>query len=210
MRALLYYGGIYLDGDVFVVQSLRRFLRYEATVSCQEHGSFGNMIMIFHKNSRFLRLYMDTYRQFNDSIWYFNGGHLPTRVLVEPHPHLGHRMYHGLESETDMLGMVYGPHAYPHWRNIFAVHTLYGFRGEVPTDPLYKVTLNESNIRDYDTPLGQMARSVLFGTSDFVPPHAPILSVAELAARVDRGENITKMKPEHQHPFFQNVLKGEK
>ncbi|KAH6936018.1 hypothetical protein HPB50_012515 [Hyalomma asiaticum] len=63
LRALLRYGGIYLDGDVFVVQSLRRFLRYEATVSCQEDGTFGNMIMIHHKNSRFLRLYMDTYRQ---------------------------------------------------------------------------------------------------------------------------------------------------
>ncbi|KAH6923780.1 hypothetical protein HPB50_006717 [Hyalomma asiaticum] len=145
LRALLRYGGIYLDGDVFVVQSLRRFLRYEATVSCQEKGSFGNMIMIHHKNSRFLRLYMDTYRQ-----------------------------------------------------------------GEAPSDPLYDIPLNESNIRDYDTALGQMARSVLFGTSDFVAPDAPILSVGELAARVDRGENITKMSPGHQRPFFQNVLKGEK
>ncbi|KAH6919571.1 hypothetical protein HPB50_029441 [Hyalomma asiaticum] len=63
LRALLHYGGIYLDEDVFVVQSLRRFLRYEATVSCKEDATFGNMIMIHHKNSRFLRLYMDTYRQ---------------------------------------------------------------------------------------------------------------------------------------------------
>ncbi|KAH6919570.1 hypothetical protein HPB50_029440 [Hyalomma asiaticum] len=119
-------------------------------------------------------------------------------------------MYYGLETETDMLGIMYGPHSCPHWRNILAVHILVRHRIEAPSDPLYDIPLNESNIRDYDTALGQMARSVLFGTSDFVAPDAPILSVAELAARVDRGQNITKMSPGHQRPFFQNLLKGEK
>ncbi|KAH6943086.1 hypothetical protein HPB50_015832 [Hyalomma asiaticum] len=59
LRVLLRHGGIYLDADVFVVQSLRRFLRYEATAPC----GFGNMIFIAHKNSRFLRLFMETYRE---------------------------------------------------------------------------------------------------------------------------------------------------
>ncbi|XP_037572387.1 uncharacterized protein LOC119454558 [Dermacentor silvarum] len=63
LRVLLRYGGIYLDADVFVVQSLRRFLRYEATVACVDGGFFGNMIMISHKNSRVIRLFMDTYRE---------------------------------------------------------------------------------------------------------------------------------------------------
>ncbi|KAL1481113.1 hypothetical protein MTO96_050455 [Rhipicephalus appendiculatus] len=45
------------------VRPLRRFLRYEATVSCPEGYTFGNMIMFSHKNSRILRLFMDTYRE---------------------------------------------------------------------------------------------------------------------------------------------------
>ncbi|KAH6919572.1 hypothetical protein HPB50_029442 [Hyalomma asiaticum] len=119
-------------------------------------------------------------------------------------------MYHGLETEIDMAFVLYEPHACPHWRNLLAVHILVHHRSQTQSDPLYNVALNESNIRDYDTALGQMARSVLFGTSDFLAPDAPILSVAELAARVDRGENITKMSPEHQRPFFQKVLEGAK
>ncbi|KAH7939336.1 hypothetical protein HPB52_011167 [Rhipicephalus sanguineus] len=63
LRALLGYGGIYLDRDVFMVQSLRRYLRYEASISCPPGGVFGNMLIISHKNSRFIRLYLNTYRQ---------------------------------------------------------------------------------------------------------------------------------------------------
>ncbi|KAL3191468.1 hypothetical protein MRX96_059843 [Rhipicephalus microplus] len=63
IRALLRHGGIYLDADVFVVQPLRRFLHYEATVTWPQGYTFGNMIMISHKNSRILRLFMDTYRE---------------------------------------------------------------------------------------------------------------------------------------------------
>ncbi|KAL1466367.1 hypothetical protein MTO96_042782, partial [Rhipicephalus appendiculatus] len=63
IRALLRHGGIYLDADVFVVQPLRRFLRYEATVSCPQGYWYGNQIMIAHKNSRVLRLFMDTYHE---------------------------------------------------------------------------------------------------------------------------------------------------
>ncbi|XP_049512877.1 uncharacterized protein LOC125940582 [Dermacentor silvarum] len=200
------YGGYYLDRDVFVVQSLRRFLRYEATIGCASNGALGNNLVFFHKNSRFLRLYLDTYRKFNDSVWYYNAGTLPTKAILEPRPHLVHRMYYGLETELDMLGALYEPHAYPYWRNTFAVHFLSHFRGESPHDPLHAAPLNESNIRDYDNAFGQMARSVLFGTSDFVSPDAPVLSVAELAARKDRGEDLTSMRSGNARPFFHPVI----
>ncbi|KAH8029820.1 hypothetical protein HPB51_004855 [Rhipicephalus microplus] len=210
LRALLQYGGIYVDSDVFVVQSLRRYLRYEATISCGPGVNMGNMLMIFHKNSRFLRLYLNTYRQLNDSIWYYNAGVLPTVTLIEPHAHLINRERYGLETQMYMLGALYEPHAYPYWRNIRAVHLLAFHRGEAPLDPLQNAELNETNIRDLDNVMGQMARSVIFGTSDFVPPDAPVLSVAELAARKDRGEDLTKMRPENARSFFEPVLNKAK
>ncbi|KAL3195741.1 hypothetical protein MRX96_045545 [Rhipicephalus microplus] len=210
LRALLQYGGIYVDSDVFVVQSLRRYLRYEATISCGPGVNMGNMLMIFHKNSRFLRLYLNTYRQLNDSIWYYNAGVLPTVTLIEPHAHLINRERYGLETQMYMLGALYEPHAYPYWRNIRAVHLLAFHRGEAPLDPLQNAELNETNIRDLDNVMGQMARSVIFGTSDFVPPDASVLSVAELAARKDRGEDLTKMRPENARGFFEPVLNKAK
>ncbi|XP_050031413.2 uncharacterized protein [Dermacentor andersoni] len=204
------YGGYYFDRDVFVIQSLRRFLRYEATINFEPGNAMGNMMMFFHKDSRFLRLYLETYRQFNDSLWYYNAGQLPTKAVLTTHPHLVHRMQYGIEGGLDMLGVLYEPHAYPYWRNAFTIHLYTFHRGESPYDPLHAATFNETNIRDLDNAFGQMARSVLFGTSAFVPLDAPVLSVAELAARKDRGEDLTSMRPGNELPFYYPVINTTK
>ncbi|XP_075560021.1 uncharacterized protein LOC142591603 [Dermacentor variabilis] len=200
IRVLLRYGGIYLDSDVFVVQSLQRFLRYEATVAWFDGGFFGNMIMIAHKNSRLIRLFMDTYHEFNASQWDYNSAEVPTTQLADKRPHLFRRVYYGLE--THMGPAIYLPHSAPDWRYMYAAHTLVNHRGYDVGDPLFGVRLNETNIRDYDTAMGQMARSVLFGTSDFVAPGAPVLNVTELAARTDRGEDLTRMGNGSSRPFY--------
>ncbi|KAL1437683.1 hypothetical protein MTO96_048711 [Rhipicephalus appendiculatus] len=192
-------GGIYLDADVFVVQPLRRFLRYEATVSCPEGYTFGNMIMFSHKNSRILRLFMDTYREFNASLWDYNSAVVPTEEFVVKRAHLFYLVDQGLH--THPFG-IFRPHSFPDWRNTYALHTLINHRELVPEDPLFDVQLNETNIRDYDTAMGQMARSVIFGTSDFVGQDAPVLSVAELAAMKDRGVDLTQMRNESSRPFY--------
>ncbi|XP_070396496.1 uncharacterized protein [Dermacentor albipictus] len=210
LRALMRYGGYYCDKDVFVIQSLRRFLRYEASLNFENGVIMGNMVMFFHKNSRFLRLYLDTYRRLNDSLWYYNAGEVPAKVLFQPHPHLVHRMHYGLETGEDMLDVLYEPHAYPYWRNAFAIHLLSRFRWYMPFDALHGAAFNEANIRDVDNAFGEMARSVLFGTSAFVPPEAPILSVAELAARKDRGEDLTSVRPGNERPYFYPVINATK
>ncbi|XP_065305706.2 uncharacterized protein [Dermacentor albipictus] len=210
LKALMHYGGFYFDRDVFVVQSLRRFLRFEASVGFGSRDSMGNNLMFFHNNSRFVRLCLDSYRQLNDSRWNYNAGELPTKVLLERHPHLVHRMHYGLETGLNMLGVLYEPHAYPHWRHAFAMHLLSQNRGETPHDPLRAAPFNETNIRDLDNAFGQMARSVLFGTSAFVTPDAAVLSVAELAARKDRGENLTSMHPGNERTFFYPVINATK
>ncbi|XP_075724418.1 uncharacterized protein LOC142767080 [Rhipicephalus microplus] len=199
VHALLRHGGIYLDADVFVVQSLRRFLRYEATVACPQGYTFGNMIMISHKNSRILRLFMDTYREFNGSLWDYNSAVVPTERFVVKRPHMFHHVDHGLH--THPFG-IYRPHYFPDWRNAYALHTIFNHRYIVPEDPLNNVELNETTLRDYDTAMGEMARSVIFGTSDFVGPEAPVLSVAELAAMKDRGIDLTQMRNESSKPFY--------
>ncbi|XP_077496327.1 uncharacterized protein LOC144107191 [Amblyomma americanum] len=202
LRILMRYGGIYLDRDVFVVRPLRRFLRYEATLTCPQGESIGNMLMIFHKDSRLLKLYHETYREFNDSLWYYNAGKLPTLRLVDKHPHLLNRMYSSLEISLDMIAMLYEPHAYPNWRDAYAMHTYISFRKQSQHDPLHNRDLDTATIRDLDNAMGQMARSVLFGTSDFVGPDVPVVSFEELAARKDRGEDLTKMRPGNAKPFY--------
>lgn len=145
-------------------------------------------------------------RRFNDSIWYYNAGDLPTVALVVPHTHLFNRVYYGLETQVDMLSVLYEPHAYPYWRNVFAVHTSVVHRFDLPYDALHNAEITEINVRNLDNAFGEMARSVLFGTSDFVSPDSPVLSVAELSARKDRGEDLTRRRPGHERTFFEPFL----
>ncbi|KAK8785867.1 hypothetical protein V5799_007768 [Amblyomma americanum] len=200
VQILRRYGGIYLDWDVFVIQSLRRFLRYEATLPCTPNVWIANNILIFHKNSRFLRLYIESFRE-----WNYNPAEVPTKLLVLKRQHLVNCMSYNLEAGLDMLGVVFEPHGYPNWRDAFAVHSYIYHRGESPYDALKNKEFSLTNVRDLDNAMGQMTRSVLFGTSDFVDPDTPVLSVTELAARKDRGEDLTKVKPGNAKPFYRPI-----
>ncbi|KAL3191476.1 hypothetical protein MRX96_059850 [Rhipicephalus microplus] len=117
-------GGIYLDADVFVVQPLRRFLHYEATVTWPHGYTFGNMIMISHKNSRILRLFMDTYREFNGSLWDYNSAFLPSERFIK-RAHLFHHVEEGLH--THPFG-IYRPHFFLQ----LAQHLCFAHLGQPP------------------------------------------------------------------------------
>ncbi|XP_077541179.1 uncharacterized protein LOC144153406 [Haemaphysalis longicornis] len=196
LLALMKYGGVYLDRDVFVVRSLRPLLRYESVMLCRDE-LVGNMMHFSHKNSRFLRLHLQTYRYYDGSSWNYNAAYLPDYMVRKNHSHLLHCLPYGLEGGGDMYSVLYAPHAYADWRNAYAIHTVERWRSDVLYDPLPpSVEFSETNIRDLNNAFGEMSRSVLFGTSEFVLPDVPILSVAELTARKDRGEDLTHASPQ--------------
>ena len=57
------YGGIYVDNDVFVVNSLDKYRKYEMTVGWNvQHESIGNQVLIANSHARFLNAYFDQYR----------------------------------------------------------------------------------------------------------------------------------------------------
>ena len=45
-----------------------------------------------HKNARFLRELLDTYKVYNASQWYYNGGMRPTEDILYKRPELIHRV----------------------------------------------------------------------------------------------------------------------
>ncbi|KAL3191469.1 hypothetical protein MRX96_059844 [Rhipicephalus microplus] len=149
---------------------------------------------------KFLRAAANSCR-FNGSLWDYNSTFLPSERFIK-RAHLFHHVEEGLH--THPFG-IYRPHFFSNWRNTYALHTWVNHREVVPEDPLNSVELNETNIRNYDTAMVQMARSVVFGTSEFVGPQAPILSVSELAAMKDRGGDLTQIRNESTKPFY--VLK---
>jgi hypothetical protein len=74
--ALQTFGGIYLDNDVFVVNSLDKYRKYEfvAGIDNEEARSLGSMVLLANKNSRLLKAQFDSYRTNYSQKWYWNAG----------------------------------------------------------------------------------------------------------------------------------------
>jgi hypothetical protein len=113
------FGGIYLDRDVYVVKSLDIFRKYEMTLNWDEGQYLGSQVLIGHKNSRFLKLYYDSYHFYDSTQWYYNGGEFPTKSILYKSPQLVHRV--------KVAFGVDGPYAcpkvyriyYPDWQKEF-------------------------------------------------------------------------------------------
>lgn len=70
LQVVLKYGGIYLDNDMFVVNSLDKYRKLEMAVSWPVNGTVGNMIVIANRNARFLARWLDNYRDYKPDLWY--------------------------------------------------------------------------------------------------------------------------------------------
>ncbi len=63
------FGGIYLDRDVIVIISLDPLRKFEMTLDYEFHKTYkemGNQVQIAHKRARFLRLYLQTYKKYDE------------------------------------------------------------------------------------------------------------------------------------------------
>lgn len=69
LRILLKYGGIYLDNDVYVVHSLDKYRKFEATVNWDEGLMLSKQVIIANRNARILKLWMETYRNYDVKEW---------------------------------------------------------------------------------------------------------------------------------------------
>lgn len=57
------YGGIYLDNDIYVVNSLDKYRKYEMTLGWEIVNKFiANQVIIANPHARFLKTFFDSYR----------------------------------------------------------------------------------------------------------------------------------------------------
>ena len=69
IRLLMTHGGIYLDNDVFVVNNLDRYRKYEMVIPWDSFQPLGTQVLIAHKDARFLNFWLNSYRQYNPYKW---------------------------------------------------------------------------------------------------------------------------------------------
>ena len=62
LEVLIHYGGIFLEENIYIAESLTQFLNYEMTVFTNSENSIQNDVIIANPNARFLKTIYDTYR----------------------------------------------------------------------------------------------------------------------------------------------------
>ena len=115
-----------MDRDVYVVQSLDVFRKYEMTLNWGRNPSLiggqnqtlDPQLLIAAKNARFLWLWLDSYHEYNPNLFYYSGSGLPTERILERHPELIHRVdgEFGAVDVFEICPLLYGSY-YENWRN---------------------------------------------------------------------------------------------
>ncbi|XP_014665557.1 PREDICTED: uncharacterized protein LOC106807658 [Priapulus caudatus] len=171
IEVLLERGGIYLDNDVYVVKPFDVF-RYNDTytvgMNTVEHN-IGNQIQIAAPNATFLRMYYNSYRAFNDSLWYYNAGQVPAELLRRT-PSVARVV--GLEEfgvNVGVMNQLYRQNVNRRrdWHEYYAIHLFYHHRHYIiKEDPIKEH--DPENIKQLNTSFGQMMRKIYYGTEDLV------------------------------------------
>lgn len=163
LRILIKYGGIFIDNDSYIVNSLDVFRRYEMTLNWDENQYLGCQLLIAHKDARFLKLWLESYRgQYNKNRWYFNAGEHPTKSILWKHPELIHRVKVLFGADTKFAFNLY-QQMWPHWKNFYALHLLINHQyllHDVTSKAKFPVVFNETNIVNYPVTFREMAYDV--------------------------------------------------
>ncbi|RZF32434.1 hypothetical protein LSTR_LSTR001898 [Laodelphax striatellus] len=123
IQVLMKYGGMFLDNDSFLVKSLDPYRKFEMAIGWDEGMFLGTQVLVAHKDARFLRLWLDSYRgHYYPTLWYFNAGEWPTVSILWARPELVHRvkLLFGVHPLIDEVFVS----VWPDWRKQFAIHLL--------------------------------------------------------------------------------------
>lgn len=161
IRVLMQYGGIFLDNDSYIVRSLDVFRKYEMTIGITDFDYLGTQVFIAHKDARFLKLWLESYKIYHPEDWYMNAGEKPMREILAFRPELVHtvKILLGVHGLTDRL---YTWDTWRNWRKYYSIHLVIRLRRDVETwwHYLQWPSIDETNICQYDKPFGEMAREV--------------------------------------------------
>lgn len=169
-RTLRKYGGIYLDNDVFVCQSLDVFRKFEFTLGWDENQFLGNQVLIGDRNARFLKLTLESYREYYPDEWYYNAGELPTIAILHKYSQLVHRVKRKFGYDASITCPYFYKEYHAEWRSDFYAFHMIARGNEISwKGPCFgeenhfmrNAVFNDELMRNLNTTFGEMARFVL-------------------------------------------------
>lgn len=160
LKILLEQGGIFLDLDTFLVKKLDEFFENEVTLGWPKGQNIGSQIILAKPNAYFIKLWLQSYKDYRASMWYYNAGEAPTKNILEQNPNLVHRVselfgVQGLSQE------LYAQEKWGKWKEFYSIHLLARHRQYlVPEDFSQIQEFDEVNIQNYTKTFGEMAKSI--------------------------------------------------
>lgn len=165
LRVLYESGGIYLDLDVLVTKPFDDLRRYPCTVGLESSDRVCGGVVICARDAPFLTLWINSYLDdYRVTTWAYNSGKVPYH-LWRRYPHLVHVEKRSMHRPNyRQLEKIYGADIV-NWEDNYSVHLWYRVWKK---SKLYKEEPNEINIRTMNSTFGQIARRILYGTTDFI------------------------------------------
>lgn len=126
LRALLKFGGIYLDLDMISLVSFDHLLNYDFVMGKERDIGLCNGVIIASKESKFLKIWYNAYKTFNDSDWNYHSVILPKKLSMNPAFSKDITVLHEKTFFYPMwdkigLDLMYRSHSYDYKENL-AVH----------------------------------------------------------------------------------------
>ena len=167
VKVLMEYGGIYLDFDVFVIRSFDELRKKVCTVGLESDKKACGSVIVCSKDAFFLRLWINSYLDdYQMDEWAYNTGQVPFN-LARRFPELVSVEKTKINRPNfKELDTLWGDKTF-NWRENYAVHTWYRLWKE--WSGMFKgVEPDPENIKTLNNTFGQIARTILYGSSDFV------------------------------------------
>ena len=124
--------------------------------------NIGTQILISAANAPFLKLWLQTYRDYKPSLWYYNAAEAPTKLILSQRPQLVNRVEElfGVHNLADKL---YGVNQWSDWKDYYSIHLLSRHRDYLVKSDVEQsgiLDFDEINIQNYTKAFGKMARSI--------------------------------------------------
>lgn len=80
LEILQEYGGIYMDLDVISINPFEPLLKYEFVMGREENVGLCNAVILTNKDSTFLKLWYESYKNFDENKWNEHSVKLPLQI----------------------------------------------------------------------------------------------------------------------------------
>ncbi|XP_070569797.1 uncharacterized protein [Ptychodera flava] len=178
LEILLEIGGVYLDTDVVVVNSLEPLRHYEFVIGQPAAHIFNNGMIVATKNSTFLKMFYDSYKSYDGDCFTCNSGQRPFQ-LSRQNPELVH-VEQSSVVEWNHVNLFFGK--YKWWENRYTIQVWIRAYFETWSDEKFTA----DNVRELDTSYGEIARYIYYGTKDFVTESNALSRMAANASISER------------------------